>query len=309
MDMRRLEVFCKVVELKSFTKAAEALLLAQPTVSEHIKTLELTLGEKMIDRLGREVLPTPAGKVFYQYAKKILRMGEEAVQALAQFKGELAGTLTLGASTIPGTYFLPKLVASFRAAHLAVRIVLNIADSAEIARDVAQDMAEAGVIGSPVHDAKLVLEELFSDELMLVVHPRHRWAKKRRIHLDELVGEGIIMRERGSGTRSVMTRILDEHGLDESRLDVVAELGSTEAVRQGIKARLGVAILSLQAVSEDVAQGLLALVKIDRVRLTRPLYLIQRRNRQASPVCMAFLDHLRKSATPSVSTDRTQSTR
>jgi DNA-binding transcriptional LysR family regulator len=300
MDMRRLEVFCKVVELKSFTKAAEALLLAQPTVSEHIKTLEQMLGEKMIDRLGREVLPTPAGKVFYQYAKKILRMCEEAIQALAQFKGELTGTLSVGASTIPGTYFLPKAIASFRAAHPGVRIVLTIADSAKIAQNVVQDLIEAGVIGSPAHDAKLDLEELFPDELVLVVHPDHRWAKEGHIALEELVGEPFIMRQRGSGTRSVMARILDEHGLDESRLDVVAELGSTEAVRQGIKAGMGVSILSFQAVSEDVAHGLLAVVQIDGVRLARPLYLVQRRNRQASPVCLAFLDHLRNRRVPSI---------
>ena len=108
------------------------------------------------------------------------------------------------------------------------------------------------------------------------------------------------MRQRGSGTRSVMARILDEHGLDESRLDVVAELGSTEAVRQGIKAGMGVSILSFQAVSEDVAHGLLAVVQIDGVRLARPLYLVQRRNRQASPVCLAFLDHLRNRRVPSI---------
>jgi DNA-binding transcriptional LysR family regulator len=138
VDMRRLEVFCKVVELKSFTKAAEALLLSQPSVSEHIKTLEQTLGEKMIDRLGREVLPTPAGKMFYQYAKGILRMCEEAIQALAQFKGELAGTLSLGASTIPGTYFLPKSIASFRTAHPGSGS-LTIADSRIAQRS--QDLA------------------------------------------------------------------------------------------------------------------------------------------------------------------------
>src|SRR5512137_631650 len=108
MDIRRLEVFCKVVELKSFTKAAESLLLAQPTVSEQIRSLEESLGEKLLDRLGREVLPTPAGRLFYQYAQNIIRLSEEAIQSMAQFKGRLSGNLILGASTIPGNYVLPR---------------------------------------------------------------------------------------------------------------------------------------------------------------------------------------------------------
>jgi DNA-binding transcriptional LysR family regulator len=294
MDMRRLEVFCKVVELKSFTKAAEALRLSQPTASEHIRTLEQILGEKMIDRLGREVLPTPAGRVFYQYARNIVQMRDEAIEALDQFKGKLGGHLILGASTIPGAYFLPKFIASFKAAHPSVRITLRISDTAEVSNDVLQGSASVGVVGSRPNDRRLVLEKLFSDELVLAVYPEHPWTKKRKIDLDELDGEPFILREVGSGTRSVMSRMLQELGFDTSRLEVVAEMGSTEAVRQGIKAGIGVSILSYQAVAEDFDHGLLSPVKINDMRLTRPLYLIQRKNRQPSPVASAFTDYLRK---------------
>ncbi|MEJ2719406.1 MAG: selenium metabolism-associated LysR family transcriptional regulator [Deltaproteobacteria bacterium] len=293
MDMRRLEVFCKVVELKSFTKAAEALRLSQPTASEHIRTLEEILGEKMIDRLGREVLPTPAGRVFYQYARNIVQMRDEAIEALDQFKGKLAGHLILGASTIPGAYFLPKFIASFKAAHASVQITLRISDTAEVSNDVLEGSASVGVVGSRPNDRRLVLEKLFSDELVLAVFPDHPWAKKRKIDVDQLEGEPFILREVGSGTRSVMTRILHDHGFDASRLEVVAEMGSTEAVRQGIKAGIGLSILSYRAVTEDFEHGLLAPVEINDMRLTRPLYLIQRKNRQPSPVVSAFIDFLR----------------
>lgn len=298
MDMRRLEVFCKVVELKSFTKAAEALRLSQPTASEHIRTLEEILGEKMIDRLGREVLPTPAGRVFYQYARNIVQMRNEAIEALDQFKGKLGGHLILGASTIPGAYYLPKFIASFKAAHPSVRITLRISDTAEVSNEVLQGSASVGVVGSRPNDRRLVLEKLFSDELVLAVYPEHPWKKRQRIDLDELDGEPFILREVGSGTRSVMSRILQEHGFDTSRLEVVAEMGSTEAVRQGIKAGIGVSILSYQAVAEDFHHGLLAPVEINDLRLTRPLYLIQRKNRQPSPVASAFTDYLRKESAP-----------
>jgi DNA-binding transcriptional LysR family regulator len=293
MDMRRLEVLCKVIELKSFTKAAEALSLSQPTVSEHIRSLEEALGERLIDRLGREVLATPSGRVFYQYARNIIQLREEAIQALEQFKGNLSGHLILGASTIPGTYVVPKFIGSFKTIHPAIQMTLRISDTAQIVRDILEGTLEAGLIGSKWNDRRILMEELFSDELILAVFAGHAWARRKHIRQEELIGEPFILRERGSGTRMVMERILEEHGFDSSRLFVVAEMGSTEAVRQGIKAQIGVSILSRQAVEEDLKQGTLALVDIEGIRFYRPLYLVQRRNRRLSPLCAAFLDHLR----------------
>lgn len=292
MDMRRLEVLCKIVELRSFTRAAEALSLSQPTVSEHLRSLEEMVNEKLIDRLGREILPTPAGKVFYQYARNIIKTRDEAIQALEQFKGRLSGRLILGASTIPGTYLLPRLVGAFKEVHPAIRITLRIADTAAVVEDVLDGSLEAGVIGSRWNDRRLTLEEVFADELVLCVYPEHPWARKRGVGIEEIIRRPFILREEGSGTRMVMTKILEDHGVDIAKLDVVAEMGSTEAVKQGIKSRIGISILSRQAVEEDVACKRLSVLPIKGVNLSRPLFLVQRRNRQTSPVCQAFLEYL-----------------
>ena len=293
MDIRRLEVFCKVVELKSFTKAAKALSLSQPTVSEHIRTLEEMLDEKMVDRLGRAIEATPAGRLFYEYARDILRMREEAMQALMQFKGELSGPLLLGASTIPGTYVLPKLIGSFKNIHPNIQITLKIADSKEVAEQVLKGEVEAGLIGTHWNDGRFDLEEIFSDELLLIVYPNHPWSKKRSIKVDELESQPFIQREIGSGTRQVMETILQQNKFDPTRLSCVAEMGSTEAVRQSIKSKIGISILSRQAVADDIKQGFLASVAIDGVLFKRSFYLIRRKNRQISPLCQAFLDYLR----------------
>lgn len=292
MNIRRLEIFCKVVELKSFTKAAETLLLSQPTVSEHIRALEEVLGEKMIDRLGREILPTPAGKFFYRYAREIVQMRDEALEALARFKGRLAGHLMLGASTIPGTYILPQLIAGFKELHPAIETTLRIADTADITHGVIEGEIEAGLIGSLSGDRRLKQREAFQDELVAAVHPKHKWADRGRISVEELEGEPFVLREKGSGTRSVTERILEAHGFSLSRVYPVAEMGSTEAVRQGIKAGIGIAILSRRAIADDLSHGSLIEIEIDGVSFSRPLYLIQRRNRQPSPLCIAFLDYL-----------------
>jgi DNA-binding transcriptional LysR family regulator len=121
MDINKLEAFCKVVELKSFTLAAEAILLTQPTVSEHIRSLEQELEQKLLDRLARVVEPTPVGRLFYRYAKKILQTRLEAVQAAAHYCGNLVGRVMLGCGTIPGTYLLPELIGGFRAQHPSIK--------------------------------------------------------------------------------------------------------------------------------------------------------------------------------------------
>ena len=295
MDIHRLEVFCKVVELQSFTKAAQVVLLSQPTVSEHVRSLEELLGEKLLDRLGREVLPTPAGRILYRYAQNIIRLRAEAVQAIEKFRGNLAGHLVMGASTIPGTYILPRCIGSFKTKHPAIQITLKIADTAEIAEGVLTGSLEAGLIGSRWKDQRLESTELFSDELLLTVYAGHPWADRKQVEPGELATEPFILRERGSGTRMVMNRILEKHGFDPAKLQVVAEMGSTEAVRQGIKALIGVSIISRQAVAEDLKQGALTAVEVAGIRFLRPFYLVQRRHRQPSPLCTAFLEHLRTS--------------
>lgn len=292
MDIRRLEVFCKVFELKSFTKAADALSLSQPTVSEHIRLLEKSVGELLIDRLGREVVPTPAGHVFYKYAVHIIQTLQESLQALSQFKGLLEGRLVLGASTIPGTYILPKYIGSFTSSHPAIRITLKIGDTVNIVEQILDGELEAGIVGYSWNENRLLTEKIFSDELVLAVHPSHRWAKKKKIALTELVGEPFILREKGSGTRMVLRNIMEEHGLDLERLSVVAEMGSTESVRQGLRAGIGISILSEQAVNEDFAIGNLVRVEIQDVRFLRPMHLALRKNRQITPLCKAFLAHL-----------------
>jgi DNA-binding transcriptional LysR family regulator len=294
VDLKRLEVFCKVVELKSFTRAAEAVALSQPTVSENIRLLEETLGEKLLDRLGREVLPTGAGRILYRYARRILQLRDEAIQAVEQYRGELSGVLHLGASTIPGAYILPERIVAFKKKYPAIRTTVKIAGTGRIVEELLQGGVELGIIGARSKDHHLDCEELFSDELVLVVYPGHPWTGRKAIPLEELEGQPIILREEGSGSRLAAAQALSEAGFDPSRLSAVAEMGSTEAVRQGVKAGIGIAILSCLAVTEDLRQAALCSVPIEGLRIRRSFYLARRKGRQLSPLAMAFLEHIRK---------------
>ena len=296
MDIHRLMVFCKVIEFRSFTRAAEAVCLTQPTVSEHIRALEDSLGEKLIDRLGREILPTPAGKILYQYAREIIQLRDKAVQALEKFKGNLSGTLQIGASTIPGTYILPGLVGTFKSRYPSIQITLKIAGSGSVVEKILDGSVEFGMIGAKWDDKRIELEETYADELILVVYPGHPWEKRENVDIGELGDMPFILRERGSGTRIFMSQILESGGFPSSHLKAVAEMGSTEAVRQAVKARIGVSIISENAVREDIERKTLYAIPLRGLRIRRPFYLAQRKNRELSPLCTAFLEHVRTDA-------------
>ena len=292
MEMKRLEIFCRVVELKSFTRAAEASLLTQPTVSENIRLLEEELEEKLLDRLGREVLPTPAGEILYRYARDILQLRDEVRQALTDYRGRLAGALLIGASTIPGTYLLPPLVATFRNAFPQIRPTLKIAGSGQIVEALLRGELSIALVGAKTADPRLECRELPGDELLLVIPPGHPWWGRKEIAVPELVEQPFILREPGSGSRQVMAAALRRHGLELEKLDVHAEMGSNEAVLQAVRAGLGMAVISSLAVAEDLKRGTLQSPTIVNADMRRPFYLVRRRSRELSPLAQTFCAHL-----------------
>lgn len=294
MDLWRLHIFCKVVELRSFSKAAGAVYLSQPTVSSHIKDLEAHFECKLIDRLGREVAPTKAGQLLYGYAAKMIALKEDAEKALGEFQGKMRGHLTIGGSTIPGGHILPPLLGEFKKAYPEVTVTLIEGDTAGIIRDTIEGRVEAGIVGAKAREAQLVQEKIMDDEMVLVVHAQHKWAGRKNVRMEELLGEPFIMRERGSGTRKSIELVLDKSGHWIRHLNVVAEMGSTVAVRQGVKAGVGVSILSECAVADELAAGTLSKVHIEKLSLKRAFYLIVHKHRTQSPLCRAFTDFVKR---------------
>ncbi len=293
MDLRRLEVFCKVVENKSFSRAAEEVYLSQPTVSEHIRLLEQFFGEKLVDRLGKTVLPTQAGLILYEYAKEILMLKEKAIAAVRDFKGEVSGKLKMGCSTIPGTFIIPYFIGDFVKKYPGAEINLHTGDSRNIVNDVASGKLELGVVGAIFTNKRVSFEKILNDELVLAVYPEHELLQKGCLKLKELKKYRYINREYGSGTRKFVERYLKEHGIDPAELDVVLEVGSTEAVRHAIKAKIGVSILSRRAVEDDVNCGCLKIVPFENLKMERFFYLVQDNNRTRSTVCNAFVSELK----------------
>lgn len=292
MDIRKLELFCKVVELKSFTLAGQACFLSQPTVSEHIRELESNLNQKLLDRLNQNVQPTPAGKLLYEYGCKILQIRQEAIKAIEQFDEKLVGRITIGCGTIPGTYILPPLLCNFRNQYPEIKTTLQIANSQSIAQKIMAEKLDLGVIGAKWKEASLEWTEIFTDELGLVVQPDHPWRKKNYVMCNDIIKQPFIIREPGSGTRKVIAHFLKTRGVKESDLKEVAQIGSSAAVKEAVKAGCGISILSKQAVKDEVERNKLVIVPVKDLKLQRSFYLIQRKNTQLLPIVKAFKNYL-----------------
>lgn len=294
MDLWQLKIFCKVVELRSFSKAGQTIYLSQPTVSSHIKDLEDHFGCRLIDRLSKEAVPTKAGELLYGYARKMLRLSEETEAALAEFVGKIKGHLSIGGSTIPGGYLLPRIIGAFAKQYPDVTISLVVADTAKIISEIAAGYLELGVVGAKSGEKKISQEILIQDQLGLIVPADHPWAGKKSVPLAALRDELFIVRERGSGTLASIQLSLARQGYRIEDFRIVAELGSTEAIRQGIKHNVGVSILSTLAVAEDLKAGSLKSLAVEGLNLKRSFYLTRHRHRSLSPLSRLFVAFLRE---------------
>ncbi len=296
LDIKQLQVFLAVWEHRNISRAAQAVYLTQPTVSGHLKALEEQLGTRLFDRTSKKVAPTQAARVFYPYAKQIMDLNRQALEEMKGFLGEETGTLEIGASNIPGQYLLPPLLGLFKKIRPKIEIKLEISDTRKIVESVENGMVEIGLVGAKLKSPKVHFEECFSDELVFVAGPAHQLLRRKEIELDEMVAQPLITREGGSGTRLTIERALREKGVAADSMNIVVEMGSTEAVRQAVKAGIGCAIISKRAVKDDLECGLLQSIKIKGVSINRTFYLIWLKNRTLSPVTKLFISFLRSSA-------------
>lgn len=295
IDFRHLETFCRVADLKNFSRAADDLLLTQPTVSGHILSLEKSLSLRLFDRTGRETRLTKAGEVFLRYASKLLTIRKDLLNALSEFSQGIRGELSLGASTIPGEYLLPRLMGDFREGHPHFTLSLKIADTKEIIQDVLQGHVELGMIGAKVNHPSLHYERYEEDEIIVVAPSDHPLARKKRAGFEDLLKEPWIIREEGSGTQMAIENALRKKRKSLKEFNVVMEMGSTSSMKEGVKAGLGLAFISERAVEEELNQGRFSRIAVEGMEsISRQIYIVSHQGRTFSPIGMEFLRFLKK---------------
>jgi DNA-binding transcriptional LysR family regulator len=294
MELNQLKAFCAVVEKRSFSRAGEVVFLSQPTVSLQISSLEQELGTQLLDRRGREVTVTRTGETLYRYARRILQLTNEAEQAIEQLKGLMKGTLTLGASTIPGEYLLPSLLAEFKALYPAIDIDLHISDTQGVITKVLVDEVEVGFVGTRDKSDKLVFKSLATDKLVLIASAESTWPHQDALTVDQLKGVPFILRESGSGTRSTVKQKLLDKGIKEEELNVIMRLGSTTAVKRAVESGPGVSFVSEKAIENEIKLGTIKTIPIKNLELDREFFIVYSKKKSHSPAAQALLQFLQE---------------
>ena len=310
MDLKLLEIFCCVCDEGSFSRAAERLGLSQPTVSEHIKTLETYFGTPLFDRLGRRIHVTGAGEVLYSRGRSIIDLKQTVVEAMHHYLDRLEGELRIGASNIPGEYLLPRVIGRFHESHPAIRVQVMIGDSEQIVDGVTDGRYEIGFVGSRPDHPGLDLAPFASDRLVLAVPKDSPWNGRKTISLADLSQMPLLIREAGSGTRVELERWLHKRGSALADFNVVAELGSTAAIKEAIKANVGASVISDLAIASEVAEGTIRVVRVQEMgTMERQFYRVTDRRRVASPAREIFLQALATVEEPKRRSSRQAKTR
>jgi DNA-binding transcriptional LysR family regulator len=285
VSLHQLNVFRAVARHESFSRAAEELYISQPAVSAHVRELERLYGIELFQQVGRRVRLTEAGRMLAEYADRLLSLVEESRRALDELKGLARGRLEVGASTIPGAYFLPQALGRFKEAYPGIAVSLRLGDTHDVLGMLRRGEVELVVVGESPEGDGFLRWPYRSDALVLVTAPDHPWARDGLRDVAELADEPFILREPGSSTRANAEALLRRLGVDPR---VAMEWESTDAIKKGVEAGLGVSILSDRAVALEVAAGLLRVIRHPAIECRRQFFITRYRERRLSPAGRAF---------------------
>ena len=286
-EIQRLRVLVEVGRTGSVSAAADALRLSQPTVSVHLKTLSTMLGVPVAERRGRRTELTEAGRVLERSAARALADLERAQEQIEAHRDVASGSLRIGAGTTPGTYVLPRILGEFHRRHAGVELRLEVASSAVVLDLVARGDLHLGVIGEAGPQAGVERRPLLTDRLVCVAPPAHPAAAAGRITRNELSRQVLLARKPGSSSQAIADDHLRRSGL---RTGERWELDSPEAIKQAVRAGLGIAFVSELAAREEIQDGRLAVLEVEAARApARTLDLVRSATHSLTPAERAFM--------------------
>ena len=290
IDYYPIKVFCAVASEKSFSRAAEKLLRTQPAVSMMVRRLEGDLGEKLIDRSGRELILTDAGQIVLDYARRFQNLQRELENALAELRDNASGRLIIGANESTTLYLLRHLQ-HYRRAFPRVKVQVRRSLSSRIPDELLKGDLELGVISYNPGDRRLETRVIYDDRLAFVVSPQHRLAHRKQVALSELGIEIFIAHNVNSPYREIVLR---EFQRQKVQLNMDVEMPTVESVRKLVQRNEGVAFLPRMCVEQELEQGTLKEIKVIELDVERKIYLVYPANRTLSHAARAFLDLVRK---------------
>src|SRR5215831_14038194 len=286
MELHSLQVFLTVANEKSFSRAAEKLFRTQPAVSLAVQRLEQEFGEKLIDRSGKELILTDAGRAVLEYARRFQSLQLELDNSLAELRDNSAGRLTIGANESTALYLL-KYIEHYRELYPKVKVQIRRSLSSKIPGELLDGNLELGIISYDPGDERLKSKVIYTDALAFVVSPQHRLANRRTVSISELGAETFIAHNVLSPYRDLVLREFHTHKVP-LRMDV--EMPTIETIRKLVQANLGVAFLPRMCVEQEIEQKFLCEVRVKEIHMERKIRLVYPTKRALSHAARAFLD-------------------
>jgi DNA-binding transcriptional LysR family regulator len=275
--LQQLRILKAVAREKNFTKAAEVLYLSQPSLSKQIKILEKNLDILLINRENNKISLTENGKVFLQYSERILALCEESCRALIDLKNGDRGNLTVGASQTIGTYLMPKVLALFAQNYPQIDLKVQVNSTRLIANNVLNREIDIAVVGGEIPNElkkNLTIKHFVEDELSLIISKSHPFAKKKKINKENLYYLNFITLNSNSTIRKFIDNILIQNGIETKQLKIIMQFNSIEGIKTAVSLGLGAAFVSSSAIEKEVELKTIEILKIENIRITRTLSII-----------------------------------
>lgn len=288
MEFKQLEAFVKTVELSSFSKAAEALFLSQPSISIYINALETELGTKLIVRTTKEVGLTRNGKVFLEYAKNILTLRDKAVFAMESRAKSYQGELEIFASSVPAQYILPEIIVDFNKAYPDISFHITMSDTFDVIKSVISQKCEVGIVGAKTETAKCDYRFITAESIVLIAPPDSCLNGDNMS--ERIYSENFITREDGSATRYHAEQFLTKLNIDPGKRKVIAQLTNMQSVVHAVSKGLGISIVSEIAARDYIKNKLVTVIRPASFDLRRNFYFVYRKDAILSPRLNLFME-------------------
>lgn len=294
MHIETLKVFCDLVDLQSFSLAAERNFITQSAVSQQIRTLEEKFKRRLLERVRgrREIKLTPAGDVFYRECKNVLAAYDQLNESLRGLVGKIGGTVKVATVYSVGLHEMPTKVGEFMSKFPSAKIDLEYSRTTKVVRDVMNGTVELGVLAFPEARRGLTVVQMPAHRLVLICPPEHKFAKRSQVKTKELNGMDFVLFERDTPTRKATDRILKDHGVEVKK---IAEFDNIETIKRAVQVGFGLAILPQPAVADELRNGQLAVIKLAEKEWTRPVGVIYRTDRNLSLAAKKFVQLLEDS--------------
>ena len=293
MEDNRLKAFCLVVEMRSFSKAGEAIFVTQSAMSHLIKNLEDEIGVKLINRSGKKVIPTPAGWLFYNQSKKILEAYKTLGNDINKLIKEIKGPINLGASTTVAKYLLPQVLYDFSKRYPEVQINLTVSNTEAIINELQQGNIDLGIVEGNIKNKGIALEEIADDEIVLIASDENPLAKKGHITQQDFLFQPFIMPQAGSGLREFIEDFLQTLKMEPKDIKVSMTLGDSELIIQMVQSGLGISFVSKWTVFRPIKEGTIKVLKLPGKSLYRKFYIACLNKEPSTMVAKTFFKFIK----------------